>query len=109
MPGMSRLNREAVVWGHPSGAVAYPIEYFAHDVRTVDADLPPIYADEPDEFQPVTFGGCYPRGTPVEDVVDLGANNRISCVLGGQRVTTVKWAISDVTSELGSMESHTGQ
>lgn len=92
---MRQLNREAVVWDHPSGAVAHPIEFFPHDVRTVDGDLPPIYADEPDEFKPVSFGGCFPKGTPVEDVVDLGAHNRISCVIAGHRVTTVKWAVSE--------------
>jgi hypothetical protein len=92
---MSQLNRETVVWEHPSGAVAHPIEYSQHEPHPSDDDLPPVYANDPDELQPVTFRGWFPRGTPVEDMVDLGANNRVSCKIAGRRVTTVKWVISE--------------
>lgn len=92
---MSQLNREAIVWEHPSGAVAHPIEYSDGDAHPTDDDLPPVYANDPDQLQPVAFRGWFPKGTPVEDMVDLGTHNRVTCTIAGRRVTTVKWAISD--------------
>jgi hypothetical protein len=54
-------------------------------------------ADEvlPFETQTVRFVGVCPVGTPVLDVVDIGERDHVRCTIDGQRVTTLKWAISE--------------
>jgi hypothetical protein len=54
-----------------------------------------VYANDPDEFQPVVFRGWFPKGAPVADLVDFGAHTRVVCKIAGHRMTTVRWAISE--------------
>ncbi len=87
-----QLNREVFVWSNPLGTIAIPTTQNADELQRRDEDLPPV--NDPAEFQSVRFFGVFAEGTPVEDIVDIGAHDRVRCTIDGQRVTTVRWAIS---------------
>lgn len=90
---MITLNRQVYVWSNPLGTVAIPEASTPQEIRRRDDDLPPI--ESPEEVSSVRFCGVFQAGTPVDDVVDIGAHNRVRCTIEGQRVTTVKWALSE--------------
>jgi hypothetical protein len=71
------------------GTRAMPTEQTEEELQALSDDVLPF------ESQTVRFIGVCPAGTPVTDVVDIGEPNRVRCTIGGERVTTVKWAISE--------------
>lgn len=86
---MPQLNREVVLWSHPMGTRALPTNQTEEELQLIEGDVLPF------ESRAVRFIGVCPAGTKVTDVVDIGEPHRVRCTLEGQRVTLVKWAISE--------------
>lgn len=86
---MPQLNREVALWSHPMGTRAMPTSQSEEEWEALADDVLPF------ETKTVRFIGVCPAGTSVTDVVDIGEPHHVRCTLVGQRVTTVKWAISD--------------
>jgi hypothetical protein len=57
----------------------------------------------PFESQSVRFIGVCPAGTLVENIVDIGERGRVRCTIAGERVTAVKWALTD--DEQGAVDA----
>jgi hypothetical protein len=97
---MAQLNRDMVLWEHRSGAVGVPLGEPVGETlgRRVE---PSREADERaagDELALLgsgRFRGVFPKGTFVDNVVHVGSNDRVKCLIAGYTVTTVSWAISD--------------
>lgn len=95
---MAQLNRDMVLWEHRSGAVGVPLgepvgETLGRRVEpSRDADE---RADDGAVFESGRFRGVFPKGTFVDNVVPVGSNDRVKCLIAGYTVTTVSWAISD--------------
>lgn len=86
---MPQLNREVVLWSHPMGTRALPTHQTEEELQALTDNVLPF------ESKTVRFIGVCAAGTPVSDVVDIGEPHHVRCTLEGQRVTTVKWAISE--------------
>jgi hypothetical protein len=85
---MMWLTKDVVLWSHPLGTRAIPLVEASSETDGLGDESLGL------EAQPVQFIGAYPAGTPIDDVVDIGEQGHVRCTIDGNRVATVKWALS---------------